>query len=61
MATPLYCRQGQSYSKAWGPWPPKILKNYFISCISIKKFKYLVIKIEVAPQCELVHDALKNQ
>ena len=29
--------------------PPKILKNYFILCISIKKFKYLATKIEVGP------------
>ena len=29
--------------------PPKILKNYFILCISIKKFKYLATKIEVSP------------
>ena len=28
---------------------PKILKNYFILCISIKKFKYLATKIEVGP------------
>ena len=34
-------------------WPPKILKNYFILCISIKNFKYLATKIEVAspPKC----------
>ena len=31
--------------------PPKILKNYFILCISIKKFKYLTTKIEVPPKC----------
>ena len=29
--------------------PPKILKYYFILCISIEKFKYLAIKIEVGP------------
>ena len=38
--------QGRSHSKAWAP---KILKNYFILCISIKKFKYLATKIEVGP------------
>ena len=32
--------------------PPKILKNNFILCISIKKFKYLPTKIEVgSPKC----------
>ena len=42
--------QGQSHSKAWGGHgPPKILKNNFILCISIKKFKYLATKIEVGP------------
>ena len=29
--------------------PPKILKNYFILCISIKELKYLATKIEVGP------------
>ena len=42
--------QGRSHSKALGGHgPPKILKNYFILCISIKKFKYLATKIEVTP------------
>ena len=60
-----YHTQGRSYSKAWGGGPrppqnfkklfcnmcgpPKILKNYFVICISIKKFKYLATKIEVGP------------
>ena len=46
-----YClpyKQGQSYSKACPPTPP-FLKNYFILCISIKKFKNLATKIEVPP------------
>ena len=47
---PYHLEQGRSHSKAWGGHgPPKILKNYFILCISIKKFKYLATKIEVSP------------
>ena len=46
-----------------GHGPPKILKNYFILCISIKNFKYLATKIEVGPpKClSYSNDALKNQ
>ena len=30
-------------------FPPPILKNYFILCISIQNFKYLATKIEIGP------------
>ena len=31
----------------------KILKNYFILCVSIKNFKYLATKIEVPPLTQM--------
>jgi len=31
---------------AWGPWPPKILKNYFILCINIKTLNISYKKIK---------------
>ena len=43
----IYCDHNYGQGRSYGP--PKIFKNYFILCISIKIFKYLATKIEVGP------------